>query len=273
MKYTKLILIPLSLILACSENTNEEPALSSELFRKPIIAESLQIYRNNKSIDKVADYLKANYQIDFYKEGEKISLLNSYFNYSKKTHLGARINEEISFADIGGLLESAGFTSSTITYYYVASISSLFENGTFTTQAVYDGMVDLRLQIENDYTVSAWEKYGISTVGTIIENNFFQIVDIVDQENNASTRSGSRTLSWNWGAIWRVTRSIVLTSTVGAFIGVVTYGPYGALVGGIIMSIASNADAVFNGYCHFAMQCDGGWRQECISGDCAPYNP
>lgn len=275
MKYTRLILIPLLLLPACSENANQQPALISELFKKPIIAESLKIYRNSKSIDQVAVYLKDNYQIDFYKEGEKLPQLIPYVNYSKKIHAGGRINEEMSFADIQGLLDAQGYTQTTATFNYLADVSALFEGGVLSPDQVYSGMVNLRVQVENNYSISESERFGISTVGQIVESNFYQIIDVVSQDEGAMVRqrSGLRTASWNWGAIWRVTRSIVLTSTVGALIGFVTYGPYGALIGGVVMSIVANADAVFNGYCHFAMQCDGGWRQECISGDCAPYIP
>lgn len=200
MKYTKLFLIALSILLACSENTNQEPELKSELFKKPILAESLKIYRSNKSIDAVADYLKENFQVDFYKEGEKIKQLNSYFNYAKKRHTGGRINEEISFADIQGLLEAQGYTQTTVTYNYIANVSALFEGGVLSPEQVYTGLVNLRVQIENNYSISQNERFGISNVGQIIENNFYQLIDAISQDGIAiATRKGSKATSWNWG--------------------------------------------------------------------------
>ena len=60
---------------------------------------------------------------------------------------------------------------------------------------------------------------------------------------------------------------------MGVVIGLVASGgnPIAAIVGGTIMGIVAVVDAGANGYCHFAMQCDGGWRQDCASGVCMPY--
>lgn len=44
---------------------------------------------------------------------------------------------------------------------------------------------------------------------------------------------------------------------------------FGWFAGGPVGAIT---DSWANNYCHFAMQCDGGWRQSCSSGECAPYD-
>lgn len=82
--------------------------------------------------------------------------------------------------------------------------------------------------------------------------------------------SNERTLGWFSSKVWRVIRSVVIAATIGAMIGL-TEGPYVAIAAAVVMGAAAYADAAANDYCHFAVQCSGGWRQDCDTGECKPY--
>lgn len=82
----------------------------------------------------------------------------------------------------------------------------------------------------------------------------------------------TRTQSWFINA-WRWVRSVIVTAGVGFAVGYLSLGlnPTAGIIGAIVAGGAAIADAWANDYCHFALQCDGGWRQECSTGQCAPY--
>lgn len=45
----------------------------------------------------------------------------------------------------------------------------------------------------------------------------------------------------------------------------------GVAIGATVAGSTAIADYRSNNYCHFALQCDGGWRQDCMTGECMPY--
>lgn len=216
-------------------------------------------------MSEVAAFVKAEYNINFDKEYEQ---LLPYFSDNRERNKSAR-GLDVTISDLAGVLESAGISESSESYNYLVQVSSLFEDEQLTEEQILNELTRLKNQIETNNSIVLGEKEKLLMVSTLLLNNFTEIADnLYTSEGGVA---GGRTNGWLQKA-WRVVRSVVLTAGVGALVGAAA-GPVGAIVGAIVVGAVAITDAAANNYCHFAMQCAGGWRQDCATGVCAPYNP
>lgn len=127
----------------------------------------------------------------------------------------------------------------------------------------------MRSDIANDFTMPQYERASLLSAWDAVITNYEGLLQISYAIFSGEIYAIARTEGWFSNA-WRIFRSVVLLAAVGALIGF-TMGLTGAIVGAIVMGIVGITDAWANGNCHFAMQCDGGWRQSCSSGECRPF--
>jgi hypothetical protein len=214
-------------------------------------------------MDEISNFVKLKYDINLEDEYKKIS---PYFFSVNSEDKNVRINE-INMNDISLILENAGISKTSESYNYLIQLSNLFENDELDEHEILNGLNGLKFDIEDNLTISTAEKERLILTSTLLVNNFLDIVDnLYSMEGGLQ---GGRNKGWLKKA-WRIVRSVVVTAGVGALIGA-SAGAVGAIVGGIVMGAVAITDAAANDYCHYAMQCDGGWRQSCTTGECAPY--
>lgn len=71
-----------------------------------------------------------------------------------------------------------------------------------------------------------------------------------------------------WKRFWKRVRSVVATTAVHTFVGLVTGGPAAAIAAGSMAFVGSILDIVFNDKCHFATRCENGHVENCSTGEC-----
>lgn len=261
----KFLLFTFFLLLSCHEdqlsNTDNYP---NSILQSKILGESLAKFNiSSGSMDEISYYIKLKYDINLEEEYKKIS---QYFFSANSEDIKVRI-KEININDISIILENAGIYKESYSYNYLVQLSNLFENDEIEEGELQNSLNNLKINIENDFTIPAEEKERLILTSTLLANNFQEILDNLYSLEGGS--QGVRTKGW-FKKVWRIVRSVVVTAGVGVLIGA-SAGAVGAIVGGIVMGAVAITDAAANDYCHYAMQCDGGWRQSCTTGECTPY--
>jgi hypothetical protein len=133
--------------------------------------------------------------------------------------------------------------------------------------AFVDGVHAVQIDIYNDASLTPNNKEILLLMCNVMQENFENILIYI----NADTQlmSGGRTNGWLKKA-WRKVRSVLVTTVVMAGAGFAAGGPIVAIVTGAVGLITSIIDIAANNRCWFAMQCDGGWAQDCNTGACMP---
>jgi hypothetical protein len=250
------------IITACEDDQPPKKDIGANLASTNILAETLAVYKEkNGSMDDVKSLLKSKYAIEFDQHYKNI--LPS-LTATKPQKMFRTL--EMTLGDLEIIMATSGITTDSETYQYLQALSNLFEGGQLSEDEILTEMSNLKNGVENNSSLNPQEKDRLIFVSTLMFNNFLGITDVLA---TADQTSGGRAKGWLQKA-WRVVRSVVLIAGVGAAIGS-TEGPYGAVVGAIVMGVVAIADAAFNDNCHFAMQCPGGWRQDCTTGVCKPF--
>lgn len=128
----------------------------------------------------------------------------------------------------------------------------------------------MRNEIASNHLLNSYERNNLLSTWDAVIANYSGLLEVSYSLYNGQIYTIARTQGW-FRTAWRVIRSVVLTAAVGLIVGFYTCGPPCAIVGAVVMGVVAIADAWANNYCHFAMQCDGGWRQDCSSGVCMAY--
>ena len=71
-----------------------------------------------------------------------------------------------------------------------------------------------------------------------------------------------------WKRFWKRVRSVVATTAVHTFVGLITGGPAAAIAAGSLAFVGSILDIIFNDKCHFATRCENGHVENCSTGEC-----
>jgi len=264
-KFVVLNLLLLFVFTHCEENL-QKPKKEKEI-EVSAISEGLKAFigDGNASMKNVSDYFSSQYNFDFDAEFQK---LKPKFASGKHNDPSAR-TQEIDLYNFQEILNSNGITYGSYSYDYLSRLSGIFENGIYEDWEVKNIIYNMKNEIANNYAMSAPERSNLLNTWDALTSNYNGLVDVSYSIYNGEIYAMARTKGW-FRTAWRVLRSVVLTAAVGVFIGATISGP-GAIVGAIVMGVVAITDAWANDYCHFAFQCDGGWRQECSTGNCAPY--
>ena len=220
----------------------------------------------NASMKNVSDFLSKEYNIDFDAEYKK---LKPKFVVGAGTNKDLARMKEIDLAGFQDILNNNGITYGSYSYDYLIRLSNVFENGVYEEWETQNIINQMRDEITNNYSIPADEKSNLLSTWDGLKINYSGLVQVAHSINNGEVYAVARTQGW-FKSVWRVVRSVILTAAVGALVGAAA-GSVGLVIGAIVMGAVAITDAALNDYCHFAMQCDGGWRQECSTGQCAPY--
>jgi len=265
----KSIVLSLSLLFVfthCEENNLEKP--KEKEIKLSAISEGLKAFIGDgrASMKNVSEYFSKQYNLDFDAEFQKIK---PKFISAGHKDIAAR-TEEIDLCNFQEVLNNNGITYGSYSHDYLSRLSGIFENGIYEEWEIQNIIYQMRNEIVNNYSISSYEKSNLLSAWDALTTNYNGLVEVSYSIYNGEIYAMARTQGW-FRTAWRKVRSVVLTAVVGALVGWSTAGPVGAIVGAIVMGGVAIADAWANDYCHFAMQCDGGWRQDCSSGDCMPY--
>lgn len=249
----------------CEENVQKPK--QAKLMEVSAISEGLKAFigDGNASMKNISDYFTSEYNFDFNAEYQK---LRPKFVSEKHKDVAAR-TQEIDLYNFQDILNSNGISYGSYSYDYLSRLSGIFENGIYEEWEVQNIISQMRNEITNNYSISPSEKSNLLNTWDALTVNYNGLIEVSYSIYNGEIYAMARTQGW-FRTAWRVVRSVVLTAAVGAIIGATISGP-GAIVGAIVMGVVAITDAWANDYCHFAFQCDGGWRQECSTGNCAPY--
>ncbi|NBW34817.1 MAG: hypothetical protein EBR30_07320 [Cytophagia bacterium] len=224
------------------------------------------IGKGEMSMENVSAYFSYQHNVDFMTEYQKISE-----KFTKQDihgyHVG-RVNE-IDLYNFQSILDGSGISYGSHSYDYLATLSGIFENGVYEEWEIHDQLNQMRNDILGNYSIPAYEKNNLLATWDALLANYEGLVQVSYSIFSEQGYPVARTQGWFRNA-WRIVRSVILTAGVGALVGS-PLGLPGAVVGAIVMGAVAITDAWANDYCHFAMQCDGGWRQECSTGECSPY--
>ncbi len=268
LKSTVLSLFLLFMFTHCEENNLER--LKEKEIELSAISEGLKTFigDGNASMKNVSEYFSKQYNLDFDAEFQKIK---PKFIAAGHKDIAAR-TKEIDLYNFQEILHNNGITYGSYSYDYLSRLSGIFENGVYEEWEIQNIIYQMRNEISNNYSMSSYEKSNLLSTWDVLTANYNGLVEVSYSLYNGEIYAMARTQGWFRNA-WRVVRSVVLTAAVGFTVGFIASGgnPIGGVVGAIITGGAAIADAWANDYCHFAMQCDGGWRQECSTGQCAPY--
>ncbi|MFN7405071.1 MAG: hypothetical protein ACK5SL_00870 [Cyclobacteriaceae bacterium] len=269
----KLKSIVLSLFLLfmfthCKENNSEIP--NKKEIEISAISEGLKAFIGDGKVSmrNVFGYFSNHYNFDFDAEFQK---LKPKFASGKQNNPSAR-TQEIDLYNFQEILNNNGITYGSHSHDYLSRLSGIFENGVYDESEIQSVISQMRNEISNNYSMSSYEKGNLLSTWDVLTTNYNGLVEVSYSLYNGEIYAMARTQGWFRNA-WRVVRSVVLTAAVGFVVGFIASGgnPIAGKVGAIIAGGAAIADAWANNYCHFAMQRDGGWRQECSTGQCAPY--
>lgn len=266
LKSIALSLLLLFMFTHCEESNLEKP--KEKEMELSAITEGLKAFMGdgNASMKNVSEYFSKQYHLDFDKEFQK---LKPKFTVVKHNDPSAR-TQEIDLYNFQEILNSNGITYGSYSYDYLSRLSGIFENGIYEDWEVQNIIYQMRNEIANNYAMSSSERSSLLNTWDALTSNYSGLVDVSYSLYNGEIMAIARTQGW-FRTAWRVVRSVVLTAVVGAVIGWYGAGPIGAIVGAVVMGAVAITDAWANDYCHFAFQCNGGWRQDCSSGDCMPY--
>lgn len=258
----------LSLLLLCMFTHCEEvPEPKEKEIELSAISEGLKAFigDGHASMGNVSDYFRKQYKLDFDAEVQKVQPV---FLVGANRNMAAR-TAEIDLYNFQEILNNHGITYGSYSYDYLARLSGIFENGIYEQWEIQDMIYGMRNEILNNEVIPATEKSNLLATWDALMANYNGLVEVSYAIVNGEINTMARTQNWFRNA-WRVVRSVFVSVVVGTMVGA-TAGGSGAIIGAIVTAVAAIADAWANDYCHFAMQCAGGWRQECSSGACAPY--
>jgi hypothetical protein len=256
---------------ACQTDESETRSPSNpKLLSSQVVADAISVYaENDGSLSAMRDFLNSEYGIDF---NAGYEMLMPYF---KPTHSNKKGNtvSEVDMGAVDEILFSLGVGTSSPIYEYLQNVSGLFDGGLLSEDEIRVELETLKAGILQNDKMTDKEKDKLATVATVVLVNFTGIVDVVADGYTAG--SEERTQGW-FNKVWRVVRSVVVTAALGAIVGALSTDEDGnvivnAVVGSAIGGVAAIVDAAANDHCHFALQCSGGWRQNCSSGECEPY--
>ncbi len=250
----------------CNENLETSKERKIDITE---ISNGLKAFIGNgeNSMENVSAYFLNHHQVDFIDEYEKIS--SKFIKQEPNEYHTGRMND-IDLYNFQDILDENGISYGSHSHDYLSTLSNIFENGIYEEWEIHNQLNQMRNNILNNYSIPYYEKNNLLTTWDALIINYEGLIQVSYSIYSEQEYSMARTQGWFRNA-WRVVRSVILTAGVGALIGS-TAGPIGAIVGGIVMGAVAITDVWANDYCHFAMQCDGGWRQECSTGECAPYD-
>lgn len=219
------------------------------------------------SMENVSDHFSTMYGVDLHAEFQKIEA--SFISDQSKSNAKTA---EIDLYNFQATLDNVGISEGSYSYDYFTQLSGIFENGIYEEWEIETMINNMRNEISNNYLLSSYERNNLLMAWDALIINYDGLINASYSIYDGSVYATAKTKGW-FRTAWRVVRSVILTAGVGFAVGFIASGgnPIGGIVGAVINGGAATADAIFNDYCHFAMQCDGGWRQECSTGYCAPY--
>ena len=265
-----LLLIILTTNACQTDESGTKSPSDQELLSSTIAADAMSFYKKNGgSLPAMGNFMNSRYGIDF---NTGYRMLMPYFNPTRGDK-GATTVSEVNIAPVDEILSNMGVGKSSPIYEYLQNVSGLFEGGLLSENEIRVELEKLKIGILQNDEIDDKEKDKLATVATWVQLNFAGIVDVVADGDKAS--SVERTQGW-FNKVWRVVRSIVVTAALGAIVGALSTEEGGnatvnVIVGSAIGGVAAIVDAAANDHCHFAMQCSGGWRQNCSLGECEPY--
>jgi hypothetical protein len=260
--------LTLAFLLALSFGCEEAVIkTSSKPLAATAIAEALNAFIGNgsASLTHVNSYFFKQYNLDFESEFQK---LRPYFISGNNNYPSAKV-QEITLYNLQNILNDNGIHYGSASYNYLAALSDIFNDGLYEEDGVEELIYEMRNEIAQDYTMDDSERNNLLATWDALLVNHDGLVQVTQAVFNGEIYAMARTQGWLRNA-WRIFRSVVLLAAVGALIGA-TFGLTGVIVGAVVMGIVAITDAWANGYCHYALQCDGGWRQSCSTGECMPY--
>jgi len=260
--YCKITLSVLFLI-SCTNQPGIRPVAGAELLETNILSDVLDRLNNDSlSIQEITDFTKASYNVDFGLEYEK---MRSHFIVDQDFETNAR-GSDIVMSNMPTVLKRHGIVVGTPVYQFLENMSALFDSEASNAQMAVEFKL-LKEQAVSDKSLNESDRGKIVSALTLITSNYNGIVAVVSKAFRQASGGRSQGL---FSVVWRVVRSVVVTAAVGALMGIP--GGYPAIaIGATIAGSAAIADYRVNDYCHFALQCGGGWRQDCMTGECKPY--
>lgn len=256
------IALSIFLLISCASHQDVSPNANKNLLQTNILTDVLdQFTHNNFSMQIVAEYTKARYGLDF---NNRYNQMLPSFLTDHPLRLEVR-GQDISMADVSLILQKNDIAPTSPIYQYLEVMISLFDIEQEADDMI-NGFRMLRNRVMQDPWLDKPDRERLDMTFALIMSNYHGLVDAA---SNIRTSSDARTQGW-FSKVWRIVRSVVITASLGAMIGA-RYGEDGAIVGAVILGAAAIADAAANDNCHFALQCSGGWRQDCSTGECKPY--
>ena len=258
------MIVPALLLLSCTNSMETMTSYSPVILQSDVLAACLNRFTaDNLSMQNIPALAKISYEFDFDVEyGKVISRLTT-------THLlqVASLGQDLAMSDMALVLQNNGVIQGTPSYRYLENIMNLFDS----ERSVVDmagAFNRLRSAVLSDETVTKLDRDRLAMTFTLLINNYDGIVKGIEASLKAA--SSERTEGFFTSRVWRVIRSVVVAVSIGVMVGV-SEGPYVAVAAAVVMGAAAYADAAVNDNCHFAVQCSGGWRQDCNTGECKPY--
>ena len=264
------LLIILSTNACQTDESGAKSPSDQELLSSTVVADVMSVYmENDGSLPAMGNFMNSRYDIDF-SAGYK--MLMPYFNPTRGDKAANTISE-VNIGAVDEILFNMGVGNSSPIYEYLQNVSGLFDGGLLSEDEITIELKKLKVGILQNDGIEDKEKDKLATVATLVHLNFTGIVDVVADGDKAG--SVERTQGW-FNKVWRVVRSVVVTAALGAIVGALSTEEGGnvivsVIIGSAIGGVAAIVDAAANDHCHFAMQCSGGWRQNCSSGECEPY--
>lgn len=179
----------------------------------------------------------------------------------------AALGQDIALSDMALVLQNSGVIQGTPSYRYLENIMNLFDSERSIIEMAW-AFNSLRDIVMLDETMTQPDRDRLAMTFTLLINNYDGIVKGI--KAGLEDASSERTEGFFNSRVWRVIRSVVVAVVIGTMIGI-TEGPYVAVAAAVVAGAAAYADAAVNDNCHFAVQCSGGWRQDCNTGECKPY--
>src|SRR6218665_1019292 len=279
-----LLLSALSIFSNCTKTAEEKTSQRSELlenrewlkndmFSKMISASSDKDF----NMGKLEQLLKTQYNVDLWDEMRKLGLEVPAVVTPAARAAGINVDPAVFF-------ERLNIGEESKLYPYLIELTNSVTEET-TPEMLKSTLTSIESRLEMDINIPMKEKESFCAALLLITTN----INSIEQALLATTATvGGRTNGW-FRTLWRVVRSVVVTTVLGAAIGALKRADGGgivSLVGAVVggaLAFHSAITAMSNDTCYAAYGCNEspqggipslansfstGWRQSCVTGAC-----
>ena len=270
--------------LSCQEIDNEIEESYQESYSEGDLAIAENIYREidfteqGVSQKQLNQLFKEDYQLDFgayyasllsspdmyaiLREGNSLETPHSNSKEQSSTYRPIGYPYDAQFHKALGNLSDVAKIHIDRIYNIIDPEKDWKSKSEFINAVVNNAIKEQKSNVKANCCLSVKEKDMLITMLNTFADNISAVYDFA--EKSKPTPNGRFRLK----RFFRKVRSIMVTTVVAAGAGFLTAGPAGAIIGASAALIGSTLDILFNNRCHYAMQCEKGWEQDCDTGEC-----